>query len=159
MTTDPFTAWMRDALAEVEAMTKAAIPEGGTGEWPWRCPHEGMANPPPSHDLCAHLGGCGEEIDLHDDGGHSVEQTRHIAAFDPATVLAMVEADRKILELHKNEATFGGQAVCTLCADWPNRAPYEPPDKEPYPCPTLRIRGAFWARLCPEGYDESWRQE
>lgn len=91
------TEFLTERWGEEQRIAEAAIPEGGSGKWPWTCRHEGMEQPPPSHDLCAWLGGCDEEIDLHDDGGHSVEQAQHIAHWDPAHVFADIEMKRAIL--------------------------------------------------------------
>lgn len=112
---------------EEEAVARAAIPEGGSGSWPWTCQHEGMEQPPPSHDLCAWLGGCDEEIDLHDDGGHSVEQAQHIAYWDPARVLAEIDAKRALLyfldprEAPSGEGRFVAERVLVLLAQ-PHRS-------------------------------------
>lgn len=119
------TEFLEARWNEEQQVAEAAIPEGGSGRWPWTCRHEGMEQPPPSHDLCAWLGGCDEEIDLHDDGGHSVEQAKHIAYWDPARALADIEAKRAILAIHEPFYEHGDDEkkypLCHRCEDGTQR--------------------------------------
>jgi Family of unknown function (DUF6221) len=133
---DP-AAYLAAALDTAEATAQAAVRK--TGVWEWSCAHEGMETPPPSHDLCARLGGCGEEIDLHDDGGHTVEQAAHIAANDPAQVLRMVAAHRKLTELHGRRQLaqhewFGSDTPGAECVEC----------EQSWPCDTIQLlAGAY----------------
>jgi hypothetical protein len=136
-------AWLAARLAEVEATARAAIPEGGTGKWPFRCQHKNTIGPIPySHDLCARLD-C-DEITIYDEGGHSVEQAEHIAAWDPATVLRHVAAERELLEMHSREIEpeWDGKPYCGGCGDG------ERYHRMPWPCETLLNRARAW------GYEE-----
>lgn len=38
---------------------------------------------------------------IYDEGGHDAHDARHIARWDPSTVLRLVERDRELLRLHK----------------------------------------------------------
>ena len=164
--------WLNGVLDQVEATAKAAIPDGGRGEWPWDCPHEGMQHKPPSHDLCAGIDG--DEIRVFDDGGHSVAQAKHIVTHDPAAVLADIAAKRAIVGLHTPERAeqlkpldrlmerYGAEPVvetCPLCCLNPY-AGYEgesDPEFEPYPCQTLRLLASAYSTW--PGYQTEWAPE
>ena len=132
-------AGLNARLDEVQARAEAAIPEGGTGDWEWDCRHESMTVKPPSHDLCARVGFPDGEMTLYDEGGHTPEQAAHIVFWDPATVLRMVAATRKLLELHKEEMLHGRpQGVCESCD------PEGTTHFKGWPCPSLKIEAERW---------------
>lgn len=64
-------------------------------------------------------------------------------SYPDSWVSKLVVSDQKMLEVHRPD----GLDCCVNCTF------------DIYPCPTLRIRGEFWATLRPEGYDETWRPE
>jgi uncharacterized protein DUF6221 len=99
-TTDGLLAWLTAQLDERERIARAAIPEGGSGDWRqfYSCLHIDP-HVPPSHDLCAQIGIWGDEVYISDEGGHTPEQANHIVQNDPATVLADIAAKRQVLEL------------------------------------------------------------
>jgi hypothetical protein len=79
----------------------------------------------------------------------------HIARWDPARVLAEVDAKRRILDEHEAMAgdTYGqraGQDVCETCKESGSRYYHEP-----YPCPTVRLLALPFADR--PGYQEGWR--
>jgi len=75
-----------------------------------------------------------------------------IAANDPASVLARIAADRKILELHRDSDGY-----CDECGSGvPESGPGDPGSFNPveWPCPTLRLLASPYADR--EGWQESW---
>lgn len=68
----------------------------------------------------------------------------------PEMVLALVESDREMLNLH--QCHVWGQ-TCVTCD------PEGHTGLVLHPCPTLRVRGEFWSRLYPDSYNEAWRPE
>jgi hypothetical protein len=82
---------------------------------------------------------------------------RHIVRWDPAHVLAEVEAKRRLLELHCCAGILtgagyadGGFTWCTTCGGGgPNEYPTE------WPCPTLRLLVLPYAGRA--GWREEWR--
>jgi Family of unknown function (DUF6221) len=78
-------ALIRQRLAEDEALARgAAQTRSGTpgGHWKTGCTCDGE---------CREYGDCerveGDNITIYDEGGHGVDQARHIARHDPARVL------------------------------------------------------------------------
>jgi Family of unknown function (DUF6221) len=152
VTADPFTAWLSDALDAVETMAKAAEKDAGS---PWRTQgglvvHSGPVDRYEKHDGLWDSEGCTEPW-------HRLCMTQpvadHVAAFDPEFVHGLVAAHRELLKLHACTTNApGGMAACVSCGTH---------DEYPtdWPCPTLRVVGAFWARLHPEGWREEWRPE
>lgn len=89
----------------------------------------------------------------------SPHQGEHIARWDPARVLAEVEAKRRILDLHgftDDGWNEGDEQRCTECgwvrleAGWGQRG-----SQRAWPCTTLRLLASPYADR--DGYDESWR--
>jgi len=81
-------------------------------------------------------------------GGENGHDARHIAAWDPARVLAECEAKRQILEYHEPETLPDGIPT------------YDPPRCDSctnceLPCPTLRLLAVPYADRA--GYREEWR--
>jgi hypothetical protein len=73
----------------------------------------------------------------------------HIARWDPARVLAEVEAKRRILDLHEQAVPdghdqMGYRFACEHCA-------------QTTPCPTLRLLAQPYAER--DGWQEEWRTE
>lgn len=81
---------------------------------------------------------------------------RHIALWDPARVLAEVQAKRRIIDLHKPRGVEGGPPyrwTCTLC----DHAPVPWDSYLEWPCPTLRLlalpyagHGSYRAEWAPD---------
>jgi len=74
--------------------------------------------------------------------------SHHIERYDPASVLARIAADRKILALHGSIDNIYGRLECTSCGiagEFPVR----------WPCPTLRLLASPYADS--PGYREEWK--
>lgn len=77
----------------------------------------------------------------------------YLAHYDPARVLAEVEAKRQIVELHEPDAEHN----CSECGTGViNSGPGDPGDfnPTPWPCQTLRLMASVDADH--ENYDPSW---
>jgi uncharacterized protein DUF6221 len=102
--TADLAVWLRTALDRVEQQAKAAMAHpdddgrwtAGEGEW-----------------QAERIDGAG--ITIYDEGGHTAEQAVHIAFWDPARELRLVEATRRMLalvlpedqvDLHDDEQVF-----------------------------------------------------
>lgn len=146
MTSNPLVAFLTAQIDERERIARAAIPDGGSGDWPWGCPHEGMDQKPPSHDMCAHIGSADTEIQIYDEGGHSITQAQHITLNDPAAVLADIASKRLILSMHAPSASGYECIPCVeLDADgYPI----------PWPCPTMRALATAFRHA--DGYRAEW---
>ncbi len=81
--------WLRGVLSEVDQ--RACLAGGDTSAGCW---HTGSH----SHDSSRVEDGTGNIV-VYDEGSPSEEEAAHIAGHDPASALAQVAADRKILEL------------------------------------------------------------
>lgn len=74
----------------------------------------------------------------------------HIAGNDPAHVLCMVAAHRKLAALHKPMAeedafplVYPVRTLCNVCVDWDKRD-RDGPDPESWPCDVIRVlAGAY----------------
>jgi hypothetical protein len=79
----------------------------------------------------------------------SEEAAAHIARWDPARVLRVVVAHRKILDEHPPVAALYEEAdnVCATCID-----NYQTPTWKPWPCPTIQALIEIYAdRLSAPG--------
>lgn len=89
--------------------------------------------------------------DLTFRGGLEVTTAAHIARWDPARVLAEVEAKRRIVEHHLPERPdlqkYEPQA-CAVCV-------YDNAGTELFPCPTLRLLAQPYAER--EDFRQEWR--
>lgn len=83
-----------------------------------------------------------------DKEGGTAPITAHMQRYDPARVMAEVEAKRAILELHRPLDDMW----CSACCD--NVAPYELNATE-YPCPTLRLLALPYADH--RDYRQEWK--
>ena len=115
--TDDLIAWLRAQVDADEAQARlAAILTSAT----WSMPSSGVV------DVGTDWLSTGDR-----------EVAMHIARQDPTRVLAEVEANRRILDLHRQDG-----ALCEHCdAHWP--------------CPTVRLVGLPYADR--DGYREEWR--
>lgn len=76
--------------------------------------------------------------------GPNPHNLRHLAAWDPARVLAECAAKRRIVARHRNLSDVN----CTAC---------DASECLDFPCPTLRLLALPYADR--PGYDEAWRPE
>jgi hypothetical protein len=88
-------------------------------------------------------------VGAYDIGRPSHEDAEHIARWDPARVLAEVDAKRRILELHRrvpdNVAPRLGFSAPDMCEV----------DAQTWPCPTVRLLVLPYAAR--PGYRDEWR--
>jgi hypothetical protein len=134
-------AWLTEIWDEEERLAKAAAEQYPGQEW----------NMGADDVVGAERGGyvaCGAY-----GGGISEEIGAHIVAHDPASVLARVAADRKILELHMPSSE--------LCF-WTNMSPetHEDYGRDCFPdgtfvCETLRLLA--WPYADRADYREEWK--
>jgi hypothetical protein len=85
---------------------------------------------------------------VFDEGSPSGEEAEHIARWDPARVLAEVDAKRRILDVHPGDDEVSGQVFCgdgigLVGCKWA------------YPCPTIRLLALPFADR--PGYRAEWR--
>jgi hypothetical protein len=129
---DDLLAWLHNILHQRKFLAVEAC-HGGEGRW-----HQPNAEAAPGR-IEDERG----DIVTYDEGSPSDWEAEHIAANDPASVLADVEATRKLLALHGATSP----TVCDLCSsDWHTHA---------MPCLTVRllaVRYASWP-----GYREEWK--
>jgi uncharacterized protein DUF6221 len=146
MSSDP-VAWLRARLDEAEATARAAgepWDREGAGQWTSECQHSAWDDEDePVHEYCTVVTG---DIHIYDEGGHDEYQATHIAFWDPATVLRMVEADRRLLELHRDKGDSPGYTesgygyidhCCATCGVFGEYG-------VPWPCATIKIRAQAW---------------
>lgn len=128
--------WWRGALDDAERTARAATPG------PWHVDDESYAETIYSADGTPIVAGgrWGGEASVFTETADAI----HIAANDPAAVLASVAADRALLDLHDESYLPNGipTGMCTSC------------ENEAWPCPTIRIRAAAYAHH--PGYREEW---
>lgn len=146
--TPPMLIWLESCLDAEERIALAAQEKALS---PWRN----------SNGLVKHSGppesGHGRDDGLWDDEGTSGmkvdhqlcmlgEVADHVALHDPAAVLAVVEAHRWLLELHRplHEQDWHGNAVLGECIA----------DGDPWPCDTVRALASAY-RHAP-GWEEAW---
>lgn len=102
----------------------------------------------------------------YEGGGATTEaNAAHIAAWDPARVLAEVAAKRRIIAEHPTLTIFsedmaGGERIevpewyCRRCFDTSGRPPWDDVDRVEEPCPTLRLLALPYAGR--DGWREEW---
>lgn len=167
---DELIAFVRTCLDDDEA-TAAIISSGGYMAQTWHAGPDG-----PGHVgvlLFAEdrvIGDPPEAVERYDEpfaiviGGRA--EHRHIARWDPSRVLAEVEANRRILDLHVGAHDCPEMVTGTYPADWPPDAPYgkagQPwahPSVEHFedgqPCSTVRLLAQPYAGR--PGWREEWR--
>jgi len=147
MQTDDLVAWLNAQVDEdqrlardaMQATASGADPQGA-GAWAASDAPEGGIYVEP--EARAILLGSFEYLDP--------ELAAFVVSWQPQRVLADCEAKRQVIELHKR----GHNAGCAVCDgdDYVSSTPV-------YPCATLRIYGAMYAKLGRPGYQESWRPE
>lgn len=160
-TTTPLTAWLGQVLDAKEAAARAASPGG------WH--YGGVASI--AGGLLYDESRMIASVHYEQPGDHDGSIVRHllvaeadangahIAAHDPAAVLAMVEGLRAIVALHEvgDPDEWGPeQWACRLCqwdedCDSPKQSYQHGAGR--YPCPTLRHVAAMFAS--EPGYDEA----
>lgn len=89
--------------------------------------------------------------------GLETTDAAHIARWNPARVLAEVDAKRRILELHTpTEVPEHAPADCPTCARWEFDVAMGDDSASPvhYPCPTLRVLALPYSHH-PD-YREEW---
>lgn len=130
MSTD-LTAWLLEQITEDERVARAAK-DNTAGEWAWRAQDAPVV--------------------LYDySGKRTMGEGAHIAAWDPARVLAECDAKRRIIEVHHAREATGfdrdgeehSAMVCDACS------------MEDDPCPTARLLALPYADR--PGYREEWR--
>ncbi|MFI6681856.1 DUF6221 family protein [Kribbella sp. NPDC050470] len=148
-------AWLTEIWDKDEQLARKATP----GPWRhdprkhWRKPgtawfEEAVFAGPAGKDAEC-IAGTGES-----DDPQSIYDAAFIAAHDPASVLARIAADRKILELHGQvDVREGGASSCATCAVTAN---WEL-DPEDWPCRTLRLLASPYKGR--EGWQENWGHE
>jgi hypothetical protein len=97
--------------------------------------------------------GTGEYV-RWDDGDYRLPNHHNtwLEAFNPASVLARIAADRKILELHG--VAWNGE-VCTVCHHLVGRELQV--DNDAWPCQTVRLLASPYKGR--EGWQEEWGDE
>jgi hypothetical protein len=85
--------WLRDQIAEDERVALAATTAVPQSEWtgPTDRVGEWQTNAYEGEEIE------GRNFHIYNEGGHSAEHARHIAAWDPSRVLAEVAAKRAVL--------------------------------------------------------------
>lgn len=97
---DP-AARLTEALDRAEQQARSAM---HLGDGKWRVEH-GYGKSCPDGCGCRRIEGV--EITIYDEGGHDEHQAAHIAAWDPARILALITRDRALLADHAAaEAAF-----------------------------------------------------
>lgn len=92
------------------------------------------------------------DVIVYDEGAPTSEQADFIAYHDPASVLARIAADRKILELH---GVAWNAEVCTVC--YHPHEDGETLDNDAWPCLTVRLLASPYKGR--EGWQEKWGDE
>lgn len=143
---DELITWLCAQLDHDEGLARMAFAEHNQAIANWHEPWSGTVEIGPGEDdLCCF------------DSGVS----RHIVNWDPARVLAEVEAKRRILDLHEprpsGSINRSGPTQCGYCADLCHSRSglgCDSPDA-PYPCDTVRLLALPYADQ--DGYREEWR--
>ena len=130
-------SWLTAVWDEEERLAKEAATHSGIYEPRWSVrdyPYEGISF------------WSDEEA-----GGFKDARTRHVELHDPASVLARIAADRKILELHNATDWCGPtERSCEICHEdysWG-------PDHADWPCATLKALVSPYKDR--EGFQEAW---
>jgi hypothetical protein len=167
---DDLAAWLRTTLDRVEQQARAAAHGGAwrycdgnsVGAWTLYDEHWAIADlrtyRHDKYDYSSRMPAARHPgyVDADANGAH-------IAFWDPARVLRLVEATRRILDEHQPASvTYWPTMMCGICAD-PNADTVDDPlgsdgpwtPNADHPCPTLRL-AAVWLDDQP-GYRDEWR--
>jgi hypothetical protein len=148
---DELIAWLLQQLDEDEGLARQAFAGHNDAIAEWHEPWSGAVEIGPRED----------DLICNDSG-----VSRHIVNWDPARVLAEVEAKRRILELHEPIPSqyVGGRYVgrpgdlqCSFCASLCHSSSglrCEDPDA-PWPCETVNLLAQAYAGQL--GWREEWR--
>jgi hypothetical protein len=125
---DP-AVWLTARLDEIEAAANAAAHEAPS---PWRrvgglVEHSGAADYQKDQGLWDSEGCRDGRLCMTD------AVAEYVALHDPASVLLLVAALRKLLELHREWVTYIPQGVCDTCCPEGSTRPVG------WPCPTVRV--------------------
>ena len=158
---DDLAAWLTQIWDEDEALAKdAALMSGwdGFGESRIASGSEWSA----SYHVVKRKRADGEPIEsrkgreLADCGNLNLERAKHIAANDPASVLARIAADRQILAEHRPSKPPWPTKMERGCRNCATAQAWDPRANEAN-CLTLRLLASPYADR--PGYREEWRPE
>lgn len=152
--------WLRQQLDEDERVARAATP----GPWVVKPADSVYAKPSAvvlRTDVDVDAPWSNEWVSAYvvnpqEEGGEGIDSAdaEHIARWDPARVLAEVEAKRRVLDEHKPMDGVGerivGCATCSWRDDWDEL-------HVEWPCTTLRLLAQPYAGR--EGWQEAWRAD
>ena len=147
MTDDPRVAFLRRCLDADEATAQAAEKRAAS---PWKgerglVAHSGPIDRYERDDQLWDSEGCIAPHRLAMDEPVAA----HVARHDPASVLALVEAHRAMLELHEPQ-DYIWEVCCSVCEDGYQTALR-------WPCPTMEILlSAYRGR---DGWRDEWAEE
>jgi hypothetical protein len=152
---DDLVTWLRAQLDEDERVARAAH-VSRPGPWAVRSDSTGVIE---IYSVVREEQRGGDS-NVFPDAWHP-EASEHAARWNPARVLAEVEAKRRLLDLHKPVPSGSiykpGPLVCTHCAELcHSRSGLGCDDLDGvYPCPTVRPLALPYADRA--GYREEWR--
>lgn len=135
---DELGTWLRGVL-DAEAAIAVAASRGDETTWV-------------QSGYPAHLED-GVDVVVYEEGRPSEEQFAHIALHDPRSVLARVEAERQLLDVHDLWPNDPGE--CATCHDGTPATMGDLSEPEPYPCETLRLL-AYGHRYDADGWRDEW---
>jgi uncharacterized protein DUF6221 len=156
---DDLSTWLLEQIAEDDRLAKAATP----GPWQWD--GDAVDQVAQSPDYIARYRYIGWDGD--DREGVLAVNGEHIAAWDPARVLAECEAKRRVLQRHQPVEQWHGHGQyrrlyrieCSTCLE--GSPPDDPNDPGCYhgnlewPCPEIRDAASPYADR--PGYQEEWK--
>ncbi|MFI5955829.1 DUF6221 family protein [Cryptosporangium sp. NPDC051539] len=136
---------------EIEQTARAAVEasgnRGGGGVWVAAADVADGERDPWDNDESGYVlyadGDNRRDVLIYDEGSCRVEQARHIALHDPASVLLDVALKRRLVDLHDET----GHRDCSYCR-------YQGGD---WPCETLRLMAQPFTTH--PAYDAAWRPE
>lgn len=138
---DDLITFLRACLDDDERVAREALHDDAVRPGQWTTEHHGMGREPNTchiaEDRSGHYWSVAHDV--------FIPNAAHIARWDPARVLADIDAKRRIIDEHSLESN-GACRVCTL--GWSARP-------AAYPCPTVRLLALPYADR--EGYREEWR--
>ena len=134
---DDLTAWLRECLDDDERVAQAAIADhDGEAVWAVEPPDPDARFPRSRFLWLTVIDSCAPET-------IPPGMAEHMARWDPARVLAEIDAKRRLIDTHQPERR--GVFVDLWCVH----------DKQPNPCDTVRLLALPYAAR--DGYQESWR--
>lgn len=155
--TDAPVTWLAARLNDLERIAQGAIDQGGRGRR-----GEGVWAEVDPDRLPGLIGDACGEVVTHERkiGGPNRWRAEHIVANDPRSVLARVEADRRILARHRTWAEEYGDQL--LVPEWGNACAgcgeagwdYGPRVEDIRKCPELR--DLLSAHRFAPGFKEDW---